>query len=710
MAVYNTKYILNYCNKKSTPLRIEILQRDYTGESYIIVNNNQYLQDNDGNFIVVKRDAYDPNRDISKVTGSSNPFSLEYRNDSEGKLCNIMATSANLSFWEDENFNIDDLKTSDETELKINFYYNNVLKWTGFIVPDFFTEDISKRSEVILTASDRIAILKDLPYIIEPFADNNVSIMYIINKCLKRTGLELGFEVILDIQCAEWSALNSRNPLSRTFVNERRFLNGDSDNVNCYDILQKIMKQFNCRLVQRNGVWTITNKQQLELGSGTVLKYDSNLTYIREFPFTQSNNSFDNINSGGQRTIIPVSSITIYKLDLGADRVYPLNGTLQRQSLVETSPYNWTNRNGFSSDFSDLIPITFNANGSYNQTYTDSVRHYVNNRSRYSVVSNLPTPENYVGFLPDISAPYMESDKFNVQSLAGLKTSFDLTIKAIGKPYNSIILMLIMEVDNSQRYYGLRNDGKFYTFSNNNITSGQTQNVLGFLFPNEFGSLNVATEQEFKLSVDLAAPTQSSSLNLNGAKFWFRLYENNVNTTTNSPIASSIVIKEINLAFRNQIDSTPKSTVYETEKLTGNFTKKYDEQNVMFGDYQTFGQNGYFYRYRDDSLSIMYNQDGVMTKNWKMTYDAEYSPLLANSVRQIGKSLGRPLDELNIGFAIYDIDPLGNYQINCIDSSIRGKFIVSSGTIDYMRCQCNVILSEKQNKGVQLNDYIYSEK
>src|SRR5690554_6069669 len=111
---YNTKYILNFCNRDLIPMRIEIQLLDYVGEAFILVNEDDYLIDDEGRFVVTNIDGtYDPDRDQNPIEATGTPFNLTYANDSGEKRGTIRATHADMQFFENNLFNIDDLATSD---------------------------------------------------------------------------------------------------------------------------------------------------------------------------------------------------------------------------------------------------------------------------------------------------------------------------------------------------------------------------------------------------------------------------------------------------------------------------------------------------------------------------------------------------------------------------------------------------------------------
>ena len=81
---------------------------------------------------------------VEIIEGTENPFLLSYELEGKNKKGFIMSSFADISIYETPTFNIDDLKTSNETELSVKWYINSILKWSGFVVPDFFSREIRR--------------------------------------------------------------------------------------------------------------------------------------------------------------------------------------------------------------------------------------------------------------------------------------------------------------------------------------------------------------------------------------------------------------------------------------------------------------------------------------------------------------------------------------------------------------------------------------
>lgn len=733
---YNTKYILQYCNKDLVPLKIELQLPDYVGEAFLIVNEDEYVTNGDGDYIVMNIDGnYNPDRDRHSVDGSVNPFSLTYRNDTGEKGGTVRATEANMEFFEDLYFNIDDLASSDEMGIRCVFYFDNQIEWIGYVVPDFFNVEITENPIINLTASDRIGILKDISYDVE--VDNSAvkkTELFIINKILKQTGLELNTNIVCDFLCQEIT-YPVGSVLSHVYVSEERFLE-ENGSKNCYDILKGLLDKYNCLLTQYKGEWWIFNKEQLELGVGTRYSYNSALTLLGSAPFSQSEVNFNLINSGGQRTIIPAGGKNTYVLDVDSYLKYPKNGSFKEiEPLINFtfSPKYWTKRQaGLSSKMSSRIPIQYSSTGVVSDAYDSQNQNLLisNNINTGGIYSN-----NWL----------FQSQWINLPSLSSKKMDFDLNILAIGKPNTTLGVMLILEFDNNNYKYAWSNvfengDGVWFNFQkylndappfNKMDENSINLNSLKLKFPDKYRSLGMAVEHEFKFNVS-AANGQNQNMDLTKAKMCVRIYPTDAATLQPNGLNVESVIKHIKIDFKRD-EQEPKSVIFQST-LNANYTKSTVERKVMFGDYQDFGQNGYLYPYRKDSLSIHYNIAGQELRGWRTIIDNSVQPLLTHSLRQLTKSYSRAHDELSIGFDMKRIDPFAQYSVKCFSEKyvqVEDKYLVTEngqyvtalkskylnnkkyvfveGTIDYLRSVYEGKLAQVITNSVDSKEYIYSD-
>ena len=111
---YGIKYRIKYCDKNNVEAKVEIEVRNYAGA-------------------------------VQTVEGTPDVFLLRY--DLGGKQNNIISSFADINLYEHP-INIDDLKTLNETDIRVSFYLANDLKWQGFALPDFFETDIKNNAVI----------------------------------------------------------------------------------------------------------------------------------------------------------------------------------------------------------------------------------------------------------------------------------------------------------------------------------------------------------------------------------------------------------------------------------------------------------------------------------------------------------------------------------------------------------------------------------
>ena len=133
---------------------------------------------------------------VFDIEGTSRPFILHYQNDKSDKRGSIRSSSADIEIYETPEFNIDVLKTSNETELSVTYFVDDVVKWKGFIIPDFFSREVSGNAVVSMTASDRLGTLKSAT--LSDLA-SMMTLRDLAISCLTKTGLSLSLKTMVDI-------------------------------------------------------------------------------------------------------------------------------------------------------------------------------------------------------------------------------------------------------------------------------------------------------------------------------------------------------------------------------------------------------------------------------------------------------------------------------------------------------------------------------
>ena len=212
---YKIKYILSFNSDRGNSYELHILQKGYEGDS------------------VVKKLGATPVLAIEEgdgaIKGSSLAFAIQA--DVEGELRQLYTTN--------------------NKEFKVQLYRNSVLYWQGYLLPELYSESyIDPPYDVTVTASDQLAVLKNVPYAQD---GGNKSLLDIITYILSHTLLNLKI-----IQHVNLTLHGNGEFLSGAYVSTEGYY-GQS----CYDVLNNILLSCNACIQQINNEWVIlslTNK------------------------------------------------------------------------------------------------------------------------------------------------------------------------------------------------------------------------------------------------------------------------------------------------------------------------------------------------------------------------------------------------------------------------------------------------------------------
>ena len=610
---------LTYCNKKGVEARIDIIRGIRTL--------------------------------VEVVQGSGNPFTMSYRLDKNDKSGHIMTSSADIEIFETETFNIDDLKTSNETELKVEYFENNILTWSGFILPDFFSREIGSPNIVRMTASDRLTALKgvtlsDLPA--------KVSLRSLIELSLAQTGLTLGLVSQIQISQGSTNILDSE-------ILSQRLTDVRGRSISCYDILMSIMVGTNSTIRQRAGQWEVYNKLEHEQIAPTIF--------------------FDKVERGAIRTIQPVaSSVGVYN-EFGGGRSYPDNYDFS-DGLT-----GWVAVNGFNASIDNRRIIDFSESGGLppstiiiNPLYGESTER------NYLVNANYGIGHSSAG------KPYLRSSNIPVvyPNLSEMNVAVEINATSApgpGLPRGQVNFAVI--ASNGVKTMHLNSGGTFSSFSGDPYIH----------------KINFSGESAFAASTSskvLKGLLQVEGENLADYNVNIRLYGQSQGVTGGVYITTSL-IHSVEVRMTTLAD-VPKGNLYKTTQGS-NFTKLHDVETVIFGDYIRKGLNGYFYDYPIDETSNLYLPSGTLSPpSWITVFDTTERPLLHHISRQKSTLFSIAHDILKANINVESFDPLAVFQ-DCKG----GKYIVVSASFDFLRSEVDVELEQiAEDNTILKRDFIYS--
>ena len=259
---YGVKYELFFSDVVKRKLKIEILEKDYTGETSPIIGT--------GRPAIIEWDAED---DVySPIIGSRCKLSFFvtdavqydefYKSDERQYKVKILYYNSYGGNWEDEVGTWDGMDVIWNAEIGEEFYYQPI--WEGFLVVDRYQEAvITAPYEVNLEAIDGLGTLQgfDAP-INTSDTSNTENLFYYLKEILKLTGHNFDLYIANTIRKA------TSPPADETIfhdieVNEYGLFNKNMTLRTAKDVLEQILQITNSRIFQSYGRWYVVNNSSL---------------------------------------------------------------------------------------------------------------------------------------------------------------------------------------------------------------------------------------------------------------------------------------------------------------------------------------------------------------------------------------------------------------------------------------------------------------
>ena len=200
---------------------------------------------------------------IELIPAQDSPFVLNYKASKDNIFAPIRSSYADIKCFIPYDSNVqpsDFFFDSNEYTWKISFYESDgtteVLKWRGFLLPDVIQYEWQEQYFLQLTATDNLAVLKDVKYYREDYyglyddtdVDTGITISDFVCRLLKKTGSELNVAFFTQFKI-DSTLVNTVNlKLSEySAVNWSTFEPKD-----CYYLLTSLMESLGCMLYQSN--------------------------------------------------------------------------------------------------------------------------------------------------------------------------------------------------------------------------------------------------------------------------------------------------------------------------------------------------------------------------------------------------------------------------------------------------------------------------
>lgn len=589
---------------------------------------------------------------VRNINGTEDLFSLSYISDSKDKGQSILVTEADINFYADDYFNIDELKTVGETDIKVKYYENGALLWSGFVIPDFFSTSVDITPVVSMVATDRIGTLKE----ISNNAESNIPIQ-ILASCLKQTGQDLPINLIID------------NNHFETPIQLERI-----EDIASYDVIRTFMVLFNCKITLYKNAWWIINKKLLESGFINYKSYNSDGTGGSVTPFAQPILDIDLVDRDGQREIKPTASEISLFLEFGGAKKYPTNWNFNKWSSNKLD--NWTSYNGFTQSKNSKVPLRYDSN--YSLIYGQDTN--INSLLSRNLFFSVQTSYNY------INSPHIRSEEVPMQFIKGVsEVTFKIDFSSINDDRFAIYAVLLIKVPNKNPLYhdyvAIGHDGNIVKAGTTNIdlTKVPVMRIQPAFDENQdrLTAIRTTIESKFKISasddLDLARSTN--------AKIQIILFGTEYNDGANTSLID-IVLHSANISF-NDYEVTGKGLIFKIKQGGEKFSKSRETETILFSDKINQGVNGHFYNYKYDDTSIV-------------DLPSEFA---LSSVRERADMFSKARD-------YYSLD--GNFIVNPLAKYTCGlkSFVLIGG--QNRREDAGIIVEEIVSNALNRTDFIYT--
>jgi len=279
--------------------------------------------------------------------------------------------------------NIPDFVTVNDRKYFAKLYLGSDLEWCGYTLSDNISISYSTgRKQLSFNCVDGLGMLRNIPLNINSVGNrtnSQLSVLTYILTCLN----SLSFPTNLNLMtvCSYFALdMNDRadgtqyEPFSQTFLPIRTFKNEDYTYENSFDVLNKLIKSFGCRLFQAGGKWWVvainefanTNNYFTEYtNTGTLVRSGSNLNTLSTIQgYTGNTSGLYFINNEQFKLILKGFNRVQTTIDINQDKNLVDNGNLKIYPNLSSAPQSWVVTNvGVGSSFF----LVNNANESYTQ-------------------------------------------------------------------------------------------------------------------------------------------------------------------------------------------------------------------------------------------------------------------------------------------------------------------------------------------------------
>jgi hypothetical protein len=622
-------------------------------------NLTQVLRDGSNLYV----DIYEKDYVGSVKQYTATNISLESNSSGDEPLSAIVSSQLKVSFIiseADSASDFPDLLNFDDKKYFVKLYNDTNLLWVGYLFNDYVSLPfITGYVQVDLIAIDGLSFLNynKFNYITEPNINTTIDIMSLIATILNSLSYPDAISVITSCSYYAQGMFNrtdavGNEPFSQSYI-YLRGINGKT----YYDVLDNIIKSFNCRLFQSDGQWQILNINEM---------YDSTRYYTQYFIYPSlslgSSGTFDkNI------TINPYSNGNVHFINASQNKIvrkgYPTLNVNSKLDYPDNYLHNGTFK-GLRADPS-VAPVSsyilygwyVYKNGSTSLPLNAIV---VDNTSDYNTVELIPPisgGQMYITNIPEpplsgiLYAPYMKGPNF--------------TIALQHRIYDSALSakLEIKLIRGSNVYY--YNTSNTWQTSQTYVTIHQPSTEYSYYWT------------DYSLNVSMSYPAIPLGYGTSwGGNVVIKIYVEN----------SSEYIKMRNLKITQNPNNNTNILVTRQVGTTLTTTKDVEQP---YGSYIEIDNTDI--HEKTNNSGVLYNYNGVELKNWYRYGRTESFSLLQMLVaRDLSNLLNRNFATLEADLGSFKTSKGLNYldKVVSINDSVSNalsyngkKFLINRGNI-----------------------------
>lgn len=245
MVAYNLKYKGRFLDSYNQVCEVEIRQRNYNGSVFDLEFGESP--------VVITR----PTKEITDT---------------------ILSMGCKLRVWSSKNFEYAGLFNTAEKENMIVIKMDSNVLFRGFIEPELYEEEFMSPPYVVtIPAVDGLNSLEDYSPAIASQA-GKMDLLSIIKDCLAETGLNLPVNVCCSLFSAQMHSVDDNKTLfEQTFVDLEGLKDleeGKYQIKNAKDVLENVLKPFQCRVFQANDTWYIERLKNKSYDSVSWVRFE----------------------------------------------------------------------------------------------------------------------------------------------------------------------------------------------------------------------------------------------------------------------------------------------------------------------------------------------------------------------------------------------------------------------------------------------------